>query len=137
MFFDKPVFKVLFVGLDGSGDQTSQTPFTVQTFENMLTQFGITVPEGTRIQMKNVAAVAIHADLPPFSRPGQTIDVTVSSLGDATSLMGGTLVMTPLYGADGEIYAVAQGSLAVSGSTLTDASTTDASPLPAAVAAPR
>ena len=101
----------LVVGLDGSGDQTSQTPFTVQTFQNMLSQFGITVPPGTRIQMKNVAAVAIHADLPPFSRPGQTIDVTVSSLGNAKSLRGGSLLMTPLKGIDGQVYAIAQGNL--------------------------
>ena len=75
----------LVVGLDGSGDQTSQTPFTAQTFNNMLTEFGITVPPGTRIQTKNVAAVAIHADLPPFARPGQTIDITVSSIGNSKS----------------------------------------------------
>ena len=105
----------LVVGLDGSGDQTSQTPFTVQTFQNMLSQFGITVPPGTRIQMKNVAAVAIHADLPPFSRPGQTIDVTVSSLGNAKSLRGGSLLMTPLKGIDGQVYAIAQGNLVVGG----------------------
>ncbi|MGB3597552.1 MAG: flagellar basal body P-ring protein FlgI, partial [Pseudomonas neustonica] len=92
----------LVVGLDGSGDQTSQTPFTVQTFNNMLAQFGITVPPGTRIQMKNVAAVAIHADLPAFSRPGQTIDITVSSIGNAKSLRGGSLLMTPLKGIDGQ-----------------------------------
>ena len=105
----------LVVGLDGSGDQTSQTPFTVQTFNNMLTQFGITVPPGTRIQMRNVAAVAIHADLPPFSRPGQTIDITVSSIGNSKSLRGGSLLMTPLKGIDGEIYAIAQGNLVVGG----------------------
>ncbi|HDY99728.1 MAG TPA: flagellar basal body P-ring protein FlgI [Pseudomonas sabulinigri] len=105
----------LVVGLDGSGDQTSQTPFTVQTFTNMLAQFGITVPPGTRIQMKNVAAVAIHADLPPFSRPGQTIDITVSSIGNAKSLRGGSLLMTPLKGIDGEVYAIAQGNLVVGG----------------------
>ena len=105
----------LVVGLDGTGDQTSQTPFTVQTFENMLTQFGITVPAGTRIQMKNVAAVAIHADLPPFSRPGQTIDVTVSSIGNSKSLRGVSLLMTPLKGIDGQVYAIAQGNLVVGG----------------------
>ncbi|MFZ2289890.1 MAG: flagellar basal body P-ring protein FlgI [Halopseudomonas yangmingensis] len=105
----------LVVGLDGSGDQTSQTPFTVQTFNNMLTQFGITVPPGTRIQMKNVAAVAIHADLPPFARPGQTIDITVSSIGNAKSLRGGSLLMTPLKGIDGQVYAIAQGNLVVGG----------------------
>lgn len=105
----------LVVGLDGTGDQTSQTPFTSQTFNNMLTQFGITVPPGTRIQTKNVAAVAIHADLPPFARPGQTIDITVSSLGNAKSLRGGSLLMAPLKGIDGQVYAIAQGNLVVGG----------------------
>lgn len=105
----------LVVGLVGSGDQTSQTPFTVQTFNNMLTEFGITVPPGTRIQTKNVAAVAIHADLPPFARPGQTIDITVSSIGNAKSLRGGSLLMTPLKGIDGQVYAIAQGNLVVGG----------------------
>ena len=105
----------LVVGLDGSGDQTTQTPFTVQTFNNMLTEFGITVPPGTRIQMKNVAAVAIHADLPAFSSPGQTIDITVSSIGNAKSLRGGSLLMTPLKGIDGQVYAIAQGNLVVGG----------------------
>lgn len=105
----------LVVGLDGSGDQTTQTPFTVQTFNNMLTEFGITVPPGTRIQMKNVAAVAIHADLPPFASPGQTIDITVSSIGNAKSLRGGSLLMTPLKGLDGQVYAIAQGNLVVGG----------------------
>ena len=105
----------LVVGLDGSGDQTSQTPFTVQTFSNMLNEFGITVPPGTRIQMKNVAAVAIHADLPAFARPGQTIDITVSSIGNAKSLRGGSLLMTPLKGIDGQVYAIAQGNLVVGG----------------------
>jgi flagellar P-ring protein precursor FlgI len=105
----------LVVGLVGSGDQTSQTPFTVQTFNNMLTEFGITVPPGTRIQTKNVAAVAIHAELPAFSRPGQTIDITVSSIGNAKSLRGGSLLMTPLKGIDGQVYAIAQGNLLVGG----------------------
>ena len=105
----------LVVGLDGSGDQTSQTPFTVQSFKNMLQQYGITLPPGTNPQLKNVAAVAIHAELPPFSKPGQQIDVTVSSLGNAKSLRGGSLLMTPLRGADGQIYAVAQGNLIVGG----------------------
>jgi len=105
----------LVVGLDGSGDQTSQTPFTVQSLKNMLQQFGITLPPGTNPQLKNVAAVAVHANLPAFSKVGQTIDVTVSSIGNAKSLRGGTLLMTPLKGADGQIYAIAQGDLLVSG----------------------
>jgi flagellar P-ring protein precursor FlgI len=105
----------LVVGLDGSGDQTTQTPFTIQTFRNMMQQYGITLPPGTNPQLKNVAAVAIHAELPPFSKPGQQIDITVSSLGNAKSLRGGSLLMTPLRGADGKVYAVAQGNLVVGG----------------------
>lgn len=105
----------LVVGLDGSGDQTSQTAFTIQSVVNMLTQFGITVPPGTNLQLKNVAAVSIHADLPAFSKPGQTIDVTVSSIGNAKSLRGGSLLMAPLKGADGNVYAIAQGNLIVGG----------------------
>ena len=105
----------LVVGLDGSGDQTSQTPFTVQTFRNMLQQLGIQLPAGTNFQLKNVAAVAVHARLPAFSKPGQVLDVTVSSVGNAKSLRGGTLLVTPLKGLDGQVYAVAQGSLVVGG----------------------
>ncbi|HLT92455.1 MAG TPA: flagellar basal body P-ring protein FlgI, partial [Woeseiaceae bacterium] len=85
----------LVVGLDGSGDQTSQTPFTVQSLKNMLAQFGVTVPPGVNLQLKNVAAVSIHAELPPFAKPGQTIDVTVASIGNAKSLRGGSLLMAP------------------------------------------
>lgn len=105
----------LVVGLDGSGDQTSQTPFTVQSLQNMLRQFGITLPPGTNPQLKNVAAVSVHAELPPFTKPGQTIDVTVSSIGNAKSLRGGSLLLTPLKGVDGKVYAVAQGNLVVGG----------------------
>lgn len=106
----------LVVGLNGTGDQTTQTPFTVQTFKNMLSQFGIQMPENVgTIQLKNVAAVSVHADLPAFAKPGQTIDVTISSIGNAKSLRGGTLIMTPLKGADGQVYAVAQGNMLVGG----------------------
>lgn len=105
----------LVVGLDGSGDQTSQAPFTVQSLKSMLAQFGIAIPPGVNPQLKNVAAVSVNAELPPFAKPGQTIDVTVSSLANAKSLRGGTLLMTPLKGANGEIYAVAQGNLVISG----------------------
>ena len=105
----------LVVGLDGSGDQTTQTPFTVQSIINMLGNLGVTLPPGQSLQLKNVAAVMVTSSLPPFARPGQQIDVTVSSMGNARSLKGGTLLMTPLKGADGQIYAMAQGSLAVSG----------------------
>jgi len=105
----------LIVGLDGTGDQTTQTPFTIQSFKNMLVQYGITLPANQTLRLKNVAAVAIHADLPPFSKLGQRIDITVSSLGNAKSLRGGSLLMAPLKGADGNIYAVAQGNLVVSG----------------------
>ena len=105
----------LMVGLDGSGDQTMQTPFTTQSLNNMLGQLGITVPAGTNMQLKNVAAVMVTATLPPFARPGQNIDITVSSLGNAKSLRGGTLLMTPLKGADGQVYALAQGNMVVGG----------------------
>lgn len=98
----------LVVGLDGTGDQTTQTPFTTQTLNNMLSQLGITVPAGTNMQLKNVAAVMVTASLPPFARQGQTIDVVVSSMGNAKSLRGGTLLMTPLKGVDSQVYALAQ-----------------------------
>lgn len=106
----------LVVGLNGTGDQTTQTPFTLQTFNNMLAQFGIKVPAGSgNVQLKNVAAVSVHADLPPFSKPGQTIDVTISSIGNSKSLRGGSLLMTQLKGIDGQTYAIAQGNLVVGG----------------------
>lgn len=103
------------VGLDGSGDQTTQTPFTVQSIISMLSQMGVNLPAGTSLQLKNVAAVMVTATLPPFSKPGQTIDVTASSIGNAKSLRGGTLLMTPLKGADGQVYAMAQGNILVGG----------------------
>lgn len=105
----------LVVGLDGTGDQTSQAPFTIQSIRNMLTKFGVTIPANVNPQLKNVAAVTVTADLPAFAKAGQTIDVTVQSIGNAASLRGGTLLMAPLRGIDGEVYAIAQGSLIVSG----------------------
>lgn len=105
----------LVVGLNGTGDRTSQTPFTTQTLRNMLNELGVNLPAELNSQLKNVAAVVIHAELPPFSKPGQQIDVTVSSIGNSVSLRGGSLLMTPLKGIDGQIYAIAQGSLVVGG----------------------
>jgi flagellar P-ring protein precursor FlgI len=105
----------LVVGLDGTGDQTTSTPFTTQSLAAMLQQMGVTVPPGTNMQLKNVAAVMVTAQLPPFAQPGQQIDVNVSSLGNAKSLRGGTLIATPLKGADGQVYALAQGNLIVGG----------------------
>jgi flagellar P-ring protein precursor FlgI len=105
----------LVVGLDGSGDQTSQAPFTIQSLNNMLAQLGVTVPAGVTPQLKNIAAVAVHAVLPAFVKPGQTIDITVNSIANAKSLRGGSLLVTALHGLDGQIYAIAQGNLIVSG----------------------
>nr|WP_153099117.1 flagellar basal body P-ring protein FlgI [Paraburkholderia hayleyella] len=114
----------LVVGLDGTGDQTMQTPFTTQTLANMLANLGISINNASangsggsmsNMQLKNVAAVMVTAKLPPFARPGEAIDVTASSLGNAKSLRGGTLLLTPLKGADGQVYALAQGNLAVGG----------------------
>jgi flagellar P-ring protein precursor FlgI len=105
----------LVVGLDGTGDQTTQTPFTAQSIAAMLQQMGVTVPPGVNMQLKNVAAVMVTAQLPAFAQPGQAIDVNVASLGNAKSLRGGMLIATPLKGADGNIYALAQGNLIVGG----------------------
>lgn len=105
----------LVVGLDGSGDQTTQTPFTVQSVISMLQNMGVNLPSTSSLQLKNVAAVMVTTSLPPFSQPGQTLDITVSSMGNAKSLRGGTLLMTPLKGADGQIYAMAQGNVVVGG----------------------
>lgn len=102
----------LVTGLDKSGDKTQ---FTGQSLRSMLGRLGLTLPAGIDPKAKNIAAVAIQAELPAFSKPGQQIDVTVSSIGDAKSLRGGTLLMSPLKGADGQVYAIAQGSLVVSG----------------------
>jgi flagellar P-ring protein FlgI len=106
----------LVVGLDGTGDQTTQTPFTAQSLQAMLQQMGITVPPGAAMQLRNVAAVMVTTQLPPFAQPGQPLDVNVSSIGNAKSLRGGTLIATPLKGADGQVYALAQGQLIVGGS---------------------
>lgn len=103
------------VGLDGSGDQTTQTPFTVQSIISMLSAMGVNLPPGQSLQLKNVAAVMVTSNLPPFARSGQQIDITVSSIGNAKSLKGGTLILTPLKGADGQTYAIAQGNVVVVG----------------------
>lgn len=105
----------LVVGLDGTGDQTTQAPFTAQSLQAMLQQMGVVLPPGTSMQLRNVAAVTVTAQLPAFAQPGQAIDVAVASMGNAKSLRGGTLVATPLRGADGQIYALAQGHLVVGG----------------------
>ncbi|MET0333287.1 MAG: flagellar basal body P-ring protein FlgI, partial [Rhizobacter sp.] len=105
----------LVVGLDGTGDQTTSAPFTAQSLSAMLQQMGVTVPPGTNMQVKNVAAVMVTAQLPAFAQPGQTLDIAVSSLANAKSLRGGTLIITPLKGADGQVYAIAQGNLIVGG----------------------
>ena len=105
----------LVIGLDGTGDQSTQMPYTTQSLANYLQQMGISLPPGQRLQPKNIAAVVVTAQLPAFAQPGQAIDVTVSSVGNAKSLRGGTLVTTPLKGVDGQIYALAQGNLLVGG----------------------
>jgi flagellar P-ring protein FlgI len=107
----------LVVGLDGTGDQTTQMPYTTQGLSNYLRQLGLTLPPAqlAQLQMKNVAAVLVTTELPAFARPGQKLDINVSSLGNAKSLKGGTLIGTPLKGADGEVYAFAQGNMIVAG----------------------
>ncbi len=105
----------LVVGLNGTGDQSTQTPYTIQSLESMLSRLGVKIAPGTNPQPKNVAAVSLSADLPAFAKPGQTIDVTVSSIGNASSLRGGALMLAPLKGADGNTYAMAQGNLLVGG----------------------
>lgn len=105
----------LIVGLEGTGDKTGQVRFTEQSLRSMLNQYGVTIPPNVQIQPKNVAAVMVQATMPPFTKPGQLMDVTVSSLGNASSLRGGTLLMTPLRGGDGEVYAIAQGNALVGG----------------------
>ena len=109
----------LVVGLDGTGDQTTQTPFTLQSTLTMLQSLGIILPPGsfTQIQLKNVAAVIVTANLPPFAQVGQTLDVTVSAMGNAKTLRGGTLLMSPLKGADGVVYAMAQGNVVIGGAS--------------------
>jgi flagellar P-ring protein precursor FlgI len=105
----------LVVGLDGTGDQSTQAPFTTQSIIAMLQQMGVSLPSGTQMQLRNVAAVMVTAELPPFAQPGQRIDIAVSSIANAKSLRGGTLIATPLKGADGQLYALAQGNLIVGG----------------------
>ena len=105
----------LVVGLDGTGDQTTQTPYTGQSLTAMLQQFGVILPPGVTMQPRNVAAVMVTAQLPPFSQPGQQLDINVSSVGNSKSLRGGTLIATPLRGADGQVYAMAQGNLVIAG----------------------
>ena len=105
----------LVVGLDGTGDQTTSAPFAAQSLIAMLQQMGVTIPPGTNMQLKNIATVMVTAQLPPFAQPGQPLDINVSSLANAKSLRGGTLIATPLRGADGQVYALAQGNLVVGG----------------------
>lgn len=105
----------LIVGLDGTGDSLNNAPFTKQSLEAMLERLGVNVRGASNYNTKNIAAVMVTATLPPFARHGQRIDVTVGTMGDAKSVVGGQLLVTPLYGADGEVYAVAQGAIAAGG----------------------
>lgn len=106
----------LVVGLNGTGDGIRNAPFTEEIMSNLLERLGVNIT-GEQFRPKNVAAVFVTATLPPFARAGSRIDVTVSAIGDASSLLGGTLVMTPLNAADGEIYAVAQGTVIAGGAS--------------------
>ncbi|NRB03696.1 MAG: flagellar basal body P-ring protein FlgI, partial [Rhodobacteraceae bacterium] len=105
----------LVVGLQGTGDKLASSPFTRESIRGMLERLGVANLDGTELKTKNTAAVMVTSKLPPFARRGSPIDITVSSLGDATSLRGGTLLVTPLSGADGSVYAVAQGAIVTAG----------------------
>lgn len=105
----------LVVGLNGTGDKTNQVGFTTQSFKSLLNKFGIRIPPNLNLQTNTIAAVMVTADLPAFAKPGQQMDITVSAIGNAKSLRGGTLLMTPLRGADEKVYAMAQGNLITSG----------------------
>lgn len=105
----------LVVGLDGTGDSLTNAPFTRQSLQAMLERFGVNIRDAGTFRTANIAAVMVTATLPPFARHGSRLDVTISTMGDAKSLQGGTLLVTPLLGADGEVYGVAQGAVAISG----------------------
>ncbi len=125
----------LVVGLDGSGDSIRNSPFTEEALSNLLERLGINIA-GESVRTRNVAAVIVTATLPPFARAGGRIDVTVSAIGDARSLLGGTLVMTPLNAADGEIYAVAQGPIIAGGISASGEAATTQIGVPTAGAIP-
>lgn len=103
------------VGLNGTGDKVKSGDFTSQSMRSMLSQMGVKIPANVQVKSKNIAAVIIHATLPPFANPGQKINVTVNAIGEASSLRGGSLLMSPLKGADGKVYSIAQGNLVVGG----------------------
>jgi len=105
----------LVIGLSGTGDTTNSAPFTEQSVKSLISRLGVTIPSKARLSIKNVAAVVIHASLPAFSKKGQKIDITVSSIGDSKSLRGGTLILSPLRGVDDKVYAIAQGNVIVNG----------------------